>query len=114
MGELLKRRDDVLKFLAETFGGATASATHRGAYRAISGDLVYEEGMSVTSFTTCEQWKKDSSKVFAEVRRYCVDWGQECMGLEINGVLEFVMPKDDMDGESLCKSLIRRMEICGK
>lgn len=109
--ELEGRRDRVLGFFADRFGGATARAAHRGAYRSEKdGSLVYEEGVSVTTFATPEQWAEHAEPVRLEVRKYCAEWGQECMALIVGGAMEYVMPKEH-DAESLCRSFIARMEL---
>jgi len=105
---LKQRRDRVIAMLAGFFGGATAAGTEMGAYRAENGSIVYEEVVSVTSFATPEGWVKHCDAVRAAVRGFCKEWGQECMGLELEGVLEYVMVEEP-SAEDLWKSVVPRL-----
>mmetsp|Transcript_32977 Transcript_32977/g.49818 ORF Transcript_32977/g.49818 Transcript_32977/m.49818 type:complete len:217 (-) Transcript_32977:110-760(-) len=92
--DMKQRCDQVVAFLAETFGGATASAPQRGAYRSDSGRIVFEEVVSVTSFCTPDSWKEHVADVRTYVRQLCRDWSQECIGLEFAGLLEYISSTD--------------------
>lgn len=105
---LRKRRDRVIAMLAGYFGGATAAGKEVGAYLADSGEIVYEEVVSVTSFATPQGWLKHCDAVHAAVVGLCKEWGQECMGLEFDGVLEYVIAEEP-SAEDLWKSVVPRL-----
>ena len=94
--------------LAGHFGGATAAGTETGAYRADNGKIVYEEVVSVTTFATPQLWETHCHAVRAAVVGLCKEWGQECMGLEFDGVLEYVMAEEP-SAEELWKSVVPRL-----
>mmetsp|Transcript_27620 Transcript_27620/g.40780 ORF Transcript_27620/g.40780 Transcript_27620/m.40780 type:complete len:214 (-) Transcript_27620:246-887(-) len=106
--EAMKARcDQVISFMAKTFGGATASAPQRGAYRADSGTIVFEEVVSVTSFCTPDLWKKNVTNVRAYIRKLCHEWSQECIGLDFAGFLEYISSTEPTP-EELWASIVPR------
>ena len=90
--EMQARCDQVISCMAATFGGATASAPQHGAFRADSGEIVFEEVQSVTSFCTQALWQEHVVTVRTKVGKLCAEWGQECIGLEFAGFLEYIYP----------------------
>mmetsp|Transcript_62640 Transcript_62640/g.73248 ORF Transcript_62640/g.73248 Transcript_62640/m.73248 type:complete len:236 (+) Transcript_62640:108-815(+) len=106
--EMTKRCDQVLEILSHLFGGATASGLQRGAYRAETGKIVYEDVKSVTSFCTKELWKENVGQVRAKVADLCREWGQECMGMEFAGYLEYVYAEEP-SAEKLWDSIVPRL-----
>eukprot|EP00584_Thalassiosira_punctigera_P022881 CAMPEP_0172551330 /NCGR_PEP_ID=MMETSP1067-20121228/38178_1 /TAXON_ID=265564 ORGANISM="Thalassiosira punctigera, Strain Tpunct2005C2" /NCGR_SAMPLE_ID=MMETSP1067 /ASSEMBLY_ACC=CAM_ASM_000444 /LENGTH=189 /DNA_ID=CAMNT_0013339099 /DNA_START=53 /DNA_END=619 /DNA_ORIENTATION=+ len=98
--EMRGRCDEVLLFMASVFGGATATAPQRGAYRAESGDVVLEEVVSVVSHATPQLWKENVDAVHSKVKDLCAEWEQECIGLDFGGLLEYVYP-GELTGEQL-------------
>mmetsp|Transcript_13104 Transcript_13104/g.28875 ORF Transcript_13104/g.28875 Transcript_13104/m.28875 type:complete len:215 (-) Transcript_13104:191-835(-) len=87
------RRALVLEFLVRLFGGATCSNPCHGAYRAEDGSVVTEQVVSVTSFCTATEFRSLSPTVIRMVEGLCGEWGQECIGLEMDGVLTYVEPR---------------------
>ena len=83
--DMAKRTDATIALMAGAFGGATASAPQRAAFRADSGDIVFEEVVSVTSFCTPVLWEQKCGEVRAKVASSCKEWGQECIGLDFAG-----------------------------
>lgn len=106
--EMKSRVDQVIEMLCKLFGGATASAPQRGAYVSESGQIVHEEVVSVTSFCTPELWKEHCAQVRLEVADLCKKWGQECMGMEFAGFLEYIYATEP-SAEQLWASVIPRL-----
>jgi len=90
--EFEARRHLVIGFLVGLFGGATASNPSHGAYRAEDGSLVTEQVVGVTSFCTPAEFEEHSVAVVLKVGKLCREWGQECIGLEMDGVLSYIEP----------------------
>jgi len=90
--ELIARRDLVIAFLVDLFGGATSSNATHGAYRANDGSVVFEQVLSVTSFCADAEFEMHNEAVVDKAHDFCTEWGQECIGLEIDGVLSYVEP----------------------
>lgn len=110
--ELQRRQVHVLGYFAGIFGGATAGATCQGAYKAESGELVFEQVVPVQSYTSASIWESHGAEVREEVRRLCEAWGQECMGLDVDGTMEYLMPEENPTPEKLWKSVIKRLHLC--
>ena len=102
------RVDLVLEFMSQLFGGATASAPQRGAYRADDGHMVYEQVRSVMSFCTPAQWKLNHESVRGHISGLCGQWGQECIALDFAGVLEYVYATEP-SAEELWSSVVSRI-----
>lgn len=102
------RCHQVIEFMASTFGGATESAPQRGGYQAESGKIVYEEVRSITSFCTQALWRQNLKAVRGMVADRCKEWGQECIGLDFDGVLEFIYPEEPSP-EALWRSVVPRI-----
>ena len=81
--------DDTLKFLSDTFGGATASKA-LGAWITTNGQLVKEPVTLVISY--CDQLNLTAH--IESVYDYCmkmkIELAQEAIALEVNGELYFV------------------------
>ncbi|CAK0869296.1 unnamed protein product [Prorocentrum cordatum] len=109
--DLLTRRNEVLQFFAQRFGGSTAKAAHQGAYQAYNGDLVYEQGIVVDTFTTPVKWKESASRIRKQVQLWCSAWGQECIALIVNGSMEFVVPPENSASpEQILHSMMRHLD----
>jgi len=112
--EMKMRCDQVISFMSATFGGATASAIQRGAYRADSGEIIFEEVQSVTSFCTQALWEEHVEMVRGKVAEFCDEWGQECIGLEFAGFLEYIYstpPSPDDLWTSVVSRLRKRRQL---
>merc|ERR1712083_850694 len=79
------------------FGGTTADAPKIGSYTSKQG-VVYEEVVRVKSYTTKEKFWEHIDNVWAKVREFCVEWGQEAMGLQIGDRLLYVQSSYDNHG----------------
>lgn len=91
------RRDLVIAFLVGWFGGATSTNPTLGAYKGNDGSVITEQVLSVTSFCTAAEFHRSSPAIIQKAEDFCTKWGQECIGLELDGVLRYISPNHHAD-----------------
>jgi hypothetical protein len=91
------RVDEVKKYLAKTFGGYTSSET-LGGFIASNGELVNEEVIKITSFSTVEDFNKHKVELLKQIGKWGDKWGQEAIGFEYEGDLYYIPKKYGMGG----------------
>jgi hypothetical protein len=107
--ELRSRVKEVEKYLAETFGGFTASEKV-GGYLSSKSSVITEKVVPVTSFSTKADFEKNKSKLVNKLSVWAKKWGQEAMGLEFEGDLYYV-PQKFKTGGTLRATYIPRTDI---
>jgi len=92
--EMERRVAEVKRFLSAKYGGFT-SVKGIGGYAMQDGkNKIIQEGVvKVTSFSTRQKYKQNKTKLISQLRNWGNKWGQESMGLEIEGDLEYVYSK---------------------
>jgi len=96
-----KRVDEVKTYLANKFGGYT-SADKLGGFVDSTGNLVNEDVVQVTSFSTKEAYAKNKEELVNQLAKWGEEWGQESIGFEFEGDLMYV-PQKFKNGGSLKK-----------
>ena len=92
--EVAKRVAEVKKFLSAKYGGFTAVKGEGGyAMQDRTNKLVQEGVVKVTSFTTKQKYHSNKSVLVSQLRNWGNKWGQESMGLEVEGDLEYIYSK---------------------
>jgi hypothetical protein len=72
---------------------------------------------SVETFCTKNKWTLNEESIRNAIKTKCIEWGQECLALEINGVLEYVVPENTGttavigNAESLLRQLAIRVQM---
>lgn len=94
-----KRVDEVKIYLANKFGGYT-SADKLGGFVDSTGNLVNEDVVQVTSFSTKEAYAKNKEELINQLAKWGEEWGQESIGFEFEGDLMYVPQKFKQGGES--------------
>lgn len=80
-------------------------------------EIVQGKVASVEAFSTKNKWAQNEELIRNAIKGKCSEWGQECLGLEINGVLEYVVPDNDGistvigNAESLLRQLAVRVQM---
>jgi hypothetical protein len=87
-----KRVDEVKIYLANKFGGYT-SADKLGGFVDSTGNLVNEDVVQVTSFSTKEAYAENKEELIKQLAKWCEEWGQESIGFEFEGDLMYVPQK---------------------
>jgi hypothetical protein len=87
-----KRVDEVKIYLANKFGGYT-SADKLGGFVDSTGNLVNEDVVQVTSFSTKEAYAENKEELIQQLAKWCEEWGQESIGFEFEGDLMYVPQK---------------------
>jgi len=87
--EMNQRVDEVRKFLAKTFGGYTSNDV-LGGFIDSKKELVNEDVVKVTAFSTKEDFEKSKAKLLTKIGKWGAKWGQEAIGLEYEGNLFYV------------------------
>ena len=89
--EVAKRVAEVKRFLSAKYGGFT-SVKGEGGYMLSNGhDKIIQEGVvKITSFATREKYKQNKPKLISQIRNWGNKWGQESMGLEVEGDLQYI------------------------
>ena len=93
-----KRVDEVKKYLANKFGGYT-SADKLGGFVDSTGNLVNEDVVQVTSFSTKEAYAENKEELINQLAKWGEEWGQESIGFEFEGDLMYVPQKFKKGGE---------------
>lgn len=98
--EMAKRVAEVKRFLSAKYGGFTAVRGEGGytmqgkcAHPPCSEKIVQEGVVKVTSFATRQKYQVNKPKLITQLRNWGSKWGQESMGLEVEGDLEYVYSK---------------------
>ena len=94
-----KRVDEVKIYLANKFGGYT-SADKLGGFVDSTGNLVNEDVVQVTSFSTKEAYAENKEELINQLAKWGEEWGQESIGFEFEGDLMYVPQKFKQGGES--------------
>lgn len=84
-----KRVSEVKKFLSKKYGGFT-SVNAAGGSESQSNRLIQEKIVKVTSFTTRDKFHKLKPALISQLKKWGKKWGQESMGLEVEGDLQYV------------------------
>lgn len=84
-----KRVDEVKEYLASKFGGYTSS-DKLGGYVDSTGNLVNEDVVQVTSFSTQEAYDENKEELIQQLAKWGKQWGQEAIGFEFEGDLMYV------------------------
>jgi hypothetical protein len=84
-----KRVDVVKEYLASKFGGYTSS-DKLGGYVDSTGNLVNEDVVQVTSFSTQEAYNENKEELINQLAKWGKEWGQEAIGFEFEGDLMYV------------------------
>jgi hypothetical protein len=84
-----KRVDEVKEYLASKFGGYTSS-DKLGGYVDSNGNLVNEDVVQITSFSTKEAFEENKKELIQQIAKWGKDWGQEAIGFEFEGDLMYV------------------------
>ena len=109
-----KRMHEIREIFCQTFGGCTAYPAQLGSYLAHDGSIVNEKVASLETFSTKVKWEKNETHIRNLIQGKCKAWGQECMALEINGVMEYVTPLEEdesISGEKLVKQLMTKVQM---
>jgi len=92
--EMAKRVAEVKRFLSNKYGGFTAIKGEGGYAMSDKKNKIVQEGVvKVTSFSTKQKYKENKPKLISQLRCWGSRWGQQSMGLEIEGDLEYIYPK---------------------
>jgi DNA repair protein RadC len=94
-----KRVDEVKIYLANKFGGYT-SADKLGGFVDSTGNLVNEDVVQVTSFSTKEAYAENKEELINQLAKWGEEWGQESIGFEFEGDLMYVPQKFKKGGET--------------
>lgn len=92
--DMARRVSEVKKFLSDRYGGFT-SVKGEGGYAMMKGksEKIVQEGVvKVTSFSTRDKYKTNKTKLHNQLRTWGKKWGQESIGLEVEGDLRYVYP----------------------
>ena len=87
--ELDKRVNEVKSFVATEFGGYTETASD-GGYKSQSGEIVEEEIVKVSVFSSAKNWNENEDVVINQVKKWANEWGQEAIGFEYEGDLYYI------------------------
>jgi hypothetical protein len=85
--EFMNRRESVQQYLTKLYGGSTADVAQYGSYIDNSSTIVYEEVSTVVSYTHIQTLFTTAQELFPELQRWCREWEQDSIGLELNGAL---------------------------
>lgn len=105
--EMESRTDEVKEYLAKLFGGYTSSETV-GGFVDSSGQLVNEEVVKVTSFSSREDFEKNKPKLLKQLAKWGKDWGQEAIGYEFEGDLYYI-PQSFAEGGEVAQIIYRQL-----
>ena len=92
-----RRVDGVRKYLAKLFGGYTSEQT-LGGFIASDGELVNEDVVKVTSFSTVEDFENNKEALLKQIGKWGDQWGQEAIGFEYEGDLFYIPKKYGLGG----------------
>jgi hypothetical protein len=107
--ELRMRVKEVENYLAETFGGFTASEKV-GGYLSSKSSVITEKVVPVTAFATTEAFTSNKGKLVSKMSVWAKKWGQEAIGFEFEGDLYYV-PQKFKTGGKLTATYIPKRDI---
>ena len=107
--ELRARVKEVESYLAETFGGFTASEKV-GGYLSSKSSVIREKVVPVTAFATNEAFTSNKGRLVNKMSVWAKKWGQEAIGFEFEGDLYYV-PQKFKTGGKLTATYIPRADI---
>ena len=87
--KMAERVNEVKEYLASKFGGYTSS-DKLGGYVDSTGNLVNEDVVQVTSFSTQEAYDENKEELINQLAKWGKQWGQEAIGFEFEGDLMYV------------------------
>lgn len=87
--EYKERVREVEIYLSKTFGGKSSTEV-RGGYQADDGSFIEEDITVVKAFAGRNAFKRNRAKLYKKIRSWGKKWGQEAMGLEIEGDLFYI------------------------
>jgi DNA repair protein RadC len=90
--EMEKRVREVKEYLANKFGGYT-SAEKMGGFVDSQAELVNEEVVQITAFSTKEAYEENKEALVQKLSDWAKEWGQEAIGFEYEGDLMYVPQK---------------------
>ena len=90
--EMDERVTEVENLVANEFGGFTKTETD-GGYKASSGDIIEEEIVKVSVFSTDAAWDENERRLVRAIRLWAKEWGQEAIGFEYEGDLYYIDAK---------------------
>lgn len=89
--EMAKRVVEVKRFLSAKYGGFTSVKGEGGYALQNKQNKIIQEGVvKVTSFATKQKFLQNKVKLISQLRNWGNKWGQESMGLEVEGDLKYV------------------------
>tara|TARA_R100000406_G_scaffold55975_1_gene38341 strand:- start:302 stop:4249 length:3948 start_codon:yes stop_codon:yes gene_type:complete len=95
MQEMQGRVGEVEELVANEFGGFTKTETD-GGYKASSGDIIEEDIVKVSVFSTNEAWEENEKRLIRAIKIWAKEWGQEAIGFEYEGDLYYIDAKGKM------------------
>ncbi len=102
LDQMEDRVNEVKRYLANLFGGYTASETV-GGFVDSKGNLVNEEVVKVTAFAQGEKFAAAKDKLLKQLSKWAKKWGQEAIGFEYEGDLFYVPESFEKGGVLLRK-----------
>jgi len=93
--ELNERVTEVEELVANEFGGFTKTETD-GGYKSSSGDIIEEDIVKVSVFSTDEAWEENEKRLIKAIKIWAKEWGQEAIGFEYEGDLYYIDAKGKM------------------
>ncbi|CAF1067066.1 unnamed protein product [Adineta ricciae] len=111
--EFNTRLASLQNLLCETFGGCTVYPARQSSYLAHNDELVQVATTSVETFSTKKKWSENEQTIRDTIKNKCTEWGQECVALEVNGVLEYITPStsNTSDEVQTAESLLRQLAV---
>ena len=94
--ELNERVSEVEELVANEFGGFTKTETD-GGYKSSSGDIIEEDIVKVSVFSTNEAWAKNEKRLVRAIKLWAKEWGQEAIGFEYENDLYYIDAKGKME-----------------
>ena len=94
--ELNERVSEVEELVANEFGGFTKTETD-GGYKSSSGDIIEEDIVKVSVFSTNDAWAKNERRLVRAIKLWAKEWGQEAIGFEYENDLYYIDAKGKME-----------------
>ena len=94
--ELNERVSEVEELVANEFGGFTKTETD-GGYKSSSGDIIEEDIVKVSVFSTNEAWADNEKRLVRAIKLWAKEWGQEAIGFEYENDLYYIDAKGKME-----------------
>ncbi|UJR10792.1 hypothetical protein I4U23_014979 [Adineta vaga] len=99
--------------LCKTCGGCTVYPAKQSSYLVHNDELIQVTVTSVETFCTKNKWSENEQNIRDAIKSKCIEWGQECIALEVNGVLEYIVPDNNnaSDVVQTAESLLRQLAV---